>query len=78
MSSSKCSCTPGYTCRELSFSNDVLHKKKPTQKNGIQLENKYPNMKKKLDFLVIAISIAKWAYMEGKKCCSGNLHIKAC
>jgi hypothetical protein len=28
MSSSKCSCTPGYACRGLCFSNDVLKKKR--------------------------------------------------
>jgi hypothetical protein len=40
------------------------------------LENKYPKIKNRLNSSAIAISIAKWAYLEEKKCCSGNCILK--
>ena len=77
MRSSKCTCTPGYTCRGLCFSTDALqnseNKKRAYTAKWVQLGRQVSeHQKNRLHIPSIAISIAKWAYLKEKRCCSGN------
>jgi len=77
MSSSKCTCTPGYTCRGLCFSNDALHnfenrKRAYTTKWAPIGRQASKHQKFNLHIPAIAIGIAKLAYLKKKRCCSGS------
>jgi hypothetical protein len=77
MSSSKCTCTPGYTCRGLCFSNDDAKdfenkKRAYTSKWAPTGRQASQHQKNRLHIPSIAISIAKWSFLKEKRCCSGN------
>ena len=73
----KCSCTPGYTCRGLCYSQNVSSNSETKKRAysgkwapiGKQISD---HQKNRLYIPTIAQSITKWAYVDEKKCCSGN------
>ena len=81
MSDSKCSCTPGYTCRGLCFTKDALptieNKKRDYTSKWVSIGKPVSeHQKNRMHIPAIAVNLAKWAYLEEKRCCSENCILK--